>query len=234
MSFHPLNLTLSFSRPSFHPILRIELPKSPSESTTSGLLCQPLILLSITLPDGLFVDPDELEGRWPVNLGADIESPDSSSPTVVKWFVNPSVVDIERPLLGDSASRHTLSLAVKPPARRPKNSARLCLPLHVRYLPPSDGGWRTIVFPGDDGSEIRSSWQCIDSLTRWPPDFHDLPRIFPQLTTITLPTGKYLHQDLVEVVTPMFIWVGWAWIVWRIWKFESKLGASQRGAGKHK
>ncbi|WVQ75656.1 hypothetical protein IAR50_005285 [Cryptococcus sp. DSM 104548] len=207
MAISPIDTFLSFSNPSFHPVLSIaySLPL-PSQNCTSAAS------FSLTLPDALFVDPDELSGKWPMVSGH------NESRANWDWALDPPVsVDIERPSFGGSVGLHTLHVRLNP-STEGKEQEALDVPLHARYLAPNEQGVTSLMFPGEDGSELRAGWVCAESL----PDIEsietvDLPIVHPVPASLTLPTGKHAHQELVELATPVVIWLGWAWIMWKLW-----------------
>ncbi|WVQ83641.1 hypothetical protein IAT38_005783 [Cryptococcus sp. DSM 104549] len=239
MSPHPLNLSLTFSQPSFHPTLQLTLhpaspplPLSPASGSSSGSACTPAAHLALTLPDGLFVDPDELGGKWTVGKGG----PLSGEASLVRWGIDPPRVDVERPAYGvppGPEERHTLSMVVRPPRSGDTTGDVLVeVPLHTRYLAPSEEGWRTVMFPGEDGSEIRAGWVCEEDVIRLGAPAGSLPLVHPPHVSITLPTGLYSHQTLVEIGTPLVIWLGWGWIAWKVLKLYRRSGPSGAKAGK--
>lgn len=180
MSLQPLNIRLSFSQPSFHPVLHLtfnapsfSVLDDASNSVTEKIKsCEPVAHLEIALPDALFVDPDELNGKWPLSYSSEPTMHQASGGNweVSDWKLDPPSVDIERPSFGSPALRHTLYLSMRPQAffeeSDIKSEVEMEIPLHARYLAPSDEGKRTLLFPGDDGSEIRSGWTCASELTQ--------------------------------------------------------------------
>ncbi|ODO05500.1 hypothetical protein I350_04551 [Cryptococcus amylolentus CBS 6273] len=204
MAISPIDTSLSFSQPSLHPILTIAYALPPPTDS-----CTPAASFALTFPDALFIDPDELGGKWPIAA-----EEDESGSDVWTWALEPSSVDIERPYLGNS-THHTLHIRLNPSANI-KEQEVLEVPLHARYLTPSDQGERTLVFPGEDGSELAAGWVCAESLSDNEKAL-ELPLVHPTPISLTLPTGKHAHQELVELVTPVVIWLGWAWIMWKLW-----------------
>lgn len=51
---------------------------------------------------------------------------------------------------------------------------------------------------------------------------HRVPTVHPLPVSLTLPTGQHAHQPIIEVITPLVIWLGWAWIAWKLWKLKSR------------
>lgn len=45
--------------------------------------------------------------------------------------------------------------------------------------------------------------------------------------TITLPTGKPSHQPFVEYGTVAAIWLGFAWLIYKIWRLNRRLAVKQ-------
>lgn len=180
MSLLPLNITLSFSQPSFHPVLHLtfnvpsisDLQDVSNSAVEKKKLCEPVAHLEITLPDPLFVDPDELSGKWPLHSSSEPAMHQASGDNwkISGWGLNPPSVDIERPSLGNAALHHTLYLSVRPQTffeeSDVKGEVEVEVPLHARYLAPRDEGRRTVSFPGEDESEIRSGWTCASVLTQ--------------------------------------------------------------------
>ncbi|KIR27784.1 hypothetical protein I307_04686 [Cryptococcus deuterogattii 99/473] len=158
--------------PFFRRKLRHFLDDASNSVTEKIKSCEPVAHLEITLPDALFVDPDELNGKWPLSYSSEPTMHQASGGNweVSDWKLDPPSVDIERPSFGSPALRHTLYLSMRPQAffeeSDIKSEVEMEIPLHARYLAPSDEGKRTLLFPGDDGSEIRSGWTCASELTQ--------------------------------------------------------------------
>ncbi|OXG21391.1 hypothetical protein C367_04199 [Cryptococcus neoformans Ze90-1] len=240
MSLLPLNITLSFSQPSFHPVLHLTF-NVPSISDLKDVsnsvferkkLCEPVTHLEIALPDALFVDPDELSGKWPLHSSSESAMHQASEGNwkVSGWGLTPPSVNIERPSFGNAALHHTLHVLVRPQAFFEESDAKggvgVEVPLHARYLAPRDEGRRTLLFPGEDESEIRSGWTCATELTQ----SHRVPTVHPLPVSLTLPTGRHAHQPVIEVITPLVIWLGWAWIAWKLWKLKSRVSERESKA----
>ncbi|WVQ66726.1 uncharacterized protein L199_004915 [Kwoniella botswanensis] len=223
MSFPPLNLTLFTSSPSFHPTITLHL--QPPSSSPIPSSCNLRAQLSLKLPDEVFLDPDELEDKF---AGSAISSYTLRS-TKGKGRVK---VDIERPsfdLIHEDEDKGSviIDLTISPPQSyvtieqgrgiTPGELREVILeiPLHGRYLAPTEEGERIIMFP----EEIRGEWMCnIDPLTTT-----HLPLIPHTPINITLPTGKHSHQPYVEIITPMVIWLGWGWLVYKIFNLRSRI-----------
>lgn len=108
------------------------------------------------------------------------------------WSVSPSIIDIERPL--DPEEEHTVLELVDWSIE-----GELEIPLHARYLPPRDGGWEIAV-------PVKGNYRCgLDSLE------------LDKEVTVRLPAAKPGYQIPVEIGTALVIWLGWAWVAWRIW-----------------
>jgi hypothetical protein len=43
-----------------------------------------------------------------------------------------------------------------------------------------------------------------------------------QPLSISLPTGQTSHQALVEIVTPIVIWLGWLYLMNKIWRLKAR------------
>ncbi|WWC95136.1 hypothetical protein V866_001990 [Kwoniella sp. B9012] len=223
MSLPPLNLTLSTSSPSFHPTVTLHLPTPSSFSIPSS--CNLRAQLSLVLPDEVFLDPDELEDKF---AGSAISSYTLSS-TKGKGRVK---VDIERPSFNfmhtdEDKGSVIIDLTLSPPQAYATiaqgrgmtpgelKEVNVEIPLHGRYLTPTEEGERAMLFP----KEIRGEWTCdINSSTTT-----HLPLIPHTPINITLPTGKHSHQPYVEIITPIVIWLGWGWLVYKIFNLRSRI-----------
>lgn len=135
----PPELTLALT-PSLHPHLVIG-----SDAPDPHGDCR--LYLALSLPDALFPDPDELADAW---------GPPDSAGAGVRWSLAPRAVDIERPA-DASAPRARLDVSV--PSPPVSGQAVADIPLHARYLPPTeDGGWDVAVFGADN--PVRAAWAC--------------------------------------------------------------------------
>ncbi|WVF67297.1 hypothetical protein IAT40_002048 [Kwoniella sp. CBS 6097] len=131
------------------------------------------------------------------------------------------------------------------------------IPLHGRYIPPNESGNGVIRIPSDsDGKEggIRAGWECVEDInhsTRASPStttgdsnttdsyLLSLSSSLPKASMVSspveihLPTGKMSHQPLVESVTTLVIWLGWAWLVYKIIRLRSKTRARKTASASH-
>nr|XP_031860391.1 uncharacterized protein CI109_004281 [Kwoniella shandongensis]KAA5527463.1 hypothetical protein CI109_004281 [Kwoniella shandongensis] len=231
----PVNITLSLPNPpSLHPTIRFTLYPHLESSITERECVKPEIWITITLPDEIFVDPDELSGKWGVSgpstsIGSrayvevkdDDDDEDESKGSankvqvqsfggghrsgrpreqgrmnseVVWWNVDPSKVDVERPSRGlwtsedpdPSPPLHTLNMVLRlspsslwstdmESMQQPHDirdsveggqisewTTDIDVPLHARYLAPSEEGKREIVFPISRRGDIKAGWICVD------------------------------------------------------------------------
>lgn len=144
MSLLPLNITLSFSQPSFHPVLHLTF-NVPSISDLKDVsnsvferkkLCEPVAHLEIALPDALFVDPDELSGKWPLHSSSEPAMHQASEGNwkVSGWGLTPPSVNIERPSFGNAALHHTLHVLVRPQAFFEESDAKGGVGWKYRYM----------------------------------------------------------------------------------------------------
>ncbi|WWC91948.1 uncharacterized protein L201_006900 [Kwoniella dendrophila CBS 6074] len=229
MTLPPLNLSLSLSPPSFHPTITFHLYQPPIIPPSCDLAAR----LSIKLPDEIFLDPDELDDKF---AGSAISSYTLTKITRQGQQKGKTKIDIERPSF-DTFHNQTdyviLNLNVDPRGTTPQeiehanlnesinNETIVEIPLHGRYLRPSVKGERTIIFPDTQNSEIRGEWICkanTDSVTSSP---FTIVRTEP--INIILPTGKHSHQPFVELMTPLVIWSGWSWIVYKIFRLRNRM-----------
>lgn len=124
--------------PSLHPHLVINADAPPGN-------CR--LYLALTLPDALFPDPDELTDLW---------GPADSNSAGVRWSLSPRRIDIERPV---DSSLKSVRLDVSVPSPPVAGQAVADIPLHARYLPPSEeDGWDVSVF--DLENPVRAAWAC--------------------------------------------------------------------------
>lgn len=157
-------LSLSLT-PSLHPHLLIRATPPAAECT---------LHLTLTIPDGLFPDPDELADTWgkpglspELKRAKDVTEGGSESTRVRGWFLDPRDIDIERPVLSSAGVQ--LSLALVPPKSGEKAlELEGDVPLHARYFPPSEeDGWDVPIL-GGEGGEVRAAWVCGDDVVpRW-------------------------------------------------------------------
>ena len=139
-NIHPLPPnTIHFAplKPSIHPRLEIQLNSTLLAQTSIAAAAAPLndhaeasakasctTHMHIQLPDALFIDRDELLDLW------------STSSRITEWELRPEIIDIERPVrLVDGVS---LCLVVG------DEVDELDIPLHARYLVPSELGYTTV------------------------------------------------------------------------------------------
>ncbi|WRT69996.1 uncharacterized protein IL334_006989 [Kwoniella shivajii] len=215
MSPSDLNLTLSLSAPSFHPILSLHVQPPSSLPLTCSLQAR----LSLKMPDEIFVDPDEIGDKFAGSAVTSWQITNAGTADKGKGKVK---IDIERPTRKTSSEGlSVLELILVPRKASAWNEELdeilvLDVPLHGRYLAPSEKGETSILFPESDG-EIRGQWTC-DSNTQ-----SVLPNLNPLPVEITLPTGKHSHQHLVELITPLCIWSGWAWLVYKMLRLRGRV-----------
>lgn len=188
-TFHPtLSLQLNVTSPS--------LLSSPSSLTNACFQAvsgrqECFLLLRVKLPDEVFIDPDELDGKWggktrnrywsrgrmESSVGGDMDIEEIGSGGVYDWLITPEKIDIERPVFtsnedniepagpgtkGGSAiaqSGGSVLDVMLPLRHKQKQEQRLDqdqehgipdeleteflsldIPLHGRYLAPSDDG----------------------------------------------------------------------------------------------
>ncbi|WVQ94896.1 hypothetical protein IAU59_001982 [Kwoniella sp. CBS 9459] len=107
------------------------------------------------------------------------------------------------------------------------------------------GGWACIedfgvsISEANPFNEDRASSSTADSGSLLPeaPIKLSKVRMMSEPVEIHLPTGKMSHQPLVEGVTTLVIWLGWAWLVYKILRLRSRtssLDQRQKGGGRGK
>lgn len=196
----PPDLELAFT-PSLHPHLVINADAPPGD-------CR--LYLALSLPDALFPDPDELTDLW---------GPADSAGAGVRWSLAPRRIDIERPADSSDSSLTAVRLDVSVPSPPAAGQAVADIPLHARYLPPSeDDGWDVAVFGA--ANPVRAAWACdgqckpasrvVQADARPAPEFHDVPA---QLS-LQLPAARQSYQITVETVTTLAVWAAAAYIAW--------------------
>ena len=102
----PLAVSISSLPRTCHPTLTVQLDIPQSSQFVPGAQCQ--AILRLPLPDAVFVDPDELHGRWGprgllLNEQADVVTEGRASGTAdvrraLVWASFPPEIDIERPV----------------------------------------------------------------------------------------------------------------------------------------
>lgn len=125
-----LNLTLADSAPALHPHLLVTPPRATSRSGCS-------YNVSLTLPDAVFIDRDEISDLWPRDQ--------------VAWTLSPDKIDIERPVR-DDAERVHFSVQLGPDVRA------LDIPLHTRYLRPNVSGRQRVDVVVKNS--LQAGWAC--------------------------------------------------------------------------
>jgi hypothetical protein len=214
-------------RPSFHLPLRFNinstLPDHPDLQD-----CR--LHLDVSLPDALFIDPDEIR--------------DAMHPGI-EWSLEPDVVDIERPVRLDADPTY-LYLSLPAPAgadpgvEEEEGTGRLDMtvkvPMHARYLRPNDHGRETIwLFTEEE--PLRGGWVCRadeqhGQFRAVGGQYRDLmtgtlPVVPTMPISVMLPTGKPSHQPLVEVGTMAVVWACFGYLAWKIWKTSLRLRAGR-------
>lgn len=118
--------------PAFHPHLLITQPESRAGCSYH---------VSLTLPDAIFLDRDELIDLWGQSGQEDAR---------VGWLLTPNTIDIERPVRnGITPSVLQVTLNTTTP---------LDIPLHGRYLRPNEGGRQEVTILRQEA--IRGGWSC--------------------------------------------------------------------------
>ncbi|KAJ5795077.1 Glycosylphosphatidylinositol-mannosyltransferase I PIG-X/PBN1 [Penicillium paradoxum] len=230
----PASYTVSFAPPTgLHPMMSISMPRSslkrppaPSEATCA-------LHTYLTLPSNIFgdqfqlgtTDPLFLESHNIVALRAlagemDLEAPDW---VIQRWGSN-WLLELATPEITDEASTPDSS------------NWTATIPLHLRYLPPSETGYRTAHVPwpvvfwactAEDGTKMG-----VNPFDRTNLGWDGLfgPRtMFYQLQ----PTGERLIEDIdvpvlrlgedgyfqgkhIELGTCVVISLGFLWVLWRL------------------
>ncbi|WWC72245.1 uncharacterized protein I206_106207 [Kwoniella pini CBS 10737] len=204
MSLSSLNVDLSISTPSLHPTITLHL-KTPSTSILPDP-CNLQAKLSIRLPDEIFLDPDELSDKFAGSAVTSYSLFNSKTQGKVK-------VDIERPAISNITEHTILNLNIKVSEKKFEN-LRIEIPLHVRYLNPTEDGKTIIKFPSTEG-KIKGRWYCTEISD-------SLPFIDPTPVNIIIPTGQHSHQPFVELITPLVIWAGWGWLIYKIIRLRNR------------
>jgi hypothetical protein len=202
MIHHQPTLNLA-QAPASHPHLLITLPESQPASRDHDHYH-----VVFTLPDAIFVDRHELIDLW----GQD------KTQNRVQWELTPEKIDIERPI-SNTTEYSTLRVAW--------SERVLDVPLHVRYLEPNAVGSEVVPLFQEEG--VKAGWNCIDIKgglkyrgraeqvdTACLEVFHHRPLV------ITLPTGRVSDRALVELATPVLIWLGWIYLVTKIWALSKR------------
>jgi hypothetical protein len=104
---------------------------------------------------------------------------------------------------------------------------KIDIELHVRYLEPNAVGSEVVPLFQEEG--VKAGWNCIDIKgglkyrgraeqvdTACLEVFHHRPLV------ITLPTGRVSDRALVELATPVLIWLGWIYLVTKIWALSKR------------
>lgn len=159
----------------------------PSSPPSEG--CEPHAHIEVSLPDALFPDRNELLDKWSLPGG------------LLAWTLTPEVIDIERPvdLNGRSSGGSVLRLELDGSVE-----VEVEVPLHARYLPPNDSGEMEVVI-----DHFRGAWYCGEAT-------QELSKIQVEPVRFLLPTGRPAHQLPVEIGTAAAMWLGCAYLAWRI------------------
>jgi hypothetical protein len=184
---HPLNLTILPPARSLHPALRLLLPSSPPSEG-----CKAHAHIELSLADALFPDRNELLDKWSLPGGP------------IAWTLTPEVIDIERPVDLDASGSGSVGSVLRLELDGSVGEVEVEIPLHARYLPPNDSGEREVVI-----DHFRGAWFCGEAT-------HELAMIQVEPVRIQLPTGRTAHQLPVEIGTAVAMWLGCAYLAWRI------------------
>jgi hypothetical protein len=196
------HLVLSLpAAPASHPHLLITTPEPRPASGATGTRYH----VSLTLPDAIFIDRHELIDLW-AQAGR------------VDWKLTPGTIDIERPV-SNTTEFSTLRVSW--------SKGGLDVPLHVRYLEPNDVGSKVVtLFQKDD---VKAGWGCADingeAVLCSPAKRQDVSCLSPVEHTplaITLPAGRFSDRPLVELATPVIIWLGWIYLAAKIWALSKR------------
>jgi len=189
---------------SLHPHLQLKIDTPPGPEQCD-------LRLSLSLPDSLFIDPFELPGAI------------SSSSKIAGWSITPDVIDIERPVASqrkgkwkavEAEGEQTLSLELT----HAFDSLNLDLPLHARYLAPSEAGEETVTLFGADGQGcLQVSWSCPGS------EHAPAPCLAIPAVNLQLPTGIASHLPYVEFGTAAAMWLGFGWISYKVWQLRRRV-----------
>ncbi|ORY31610.1 hypothetical protein BCR39DRAFT_558075 [Naematelia encephala] len=209
------NTTIEPLEQTFHPHLLINLSSIPPIDTNTETTCSQI--LEISLPDALFLDRDELSDHF------------AGQSLITYWDLVPSVINIERPVRfhsGDYAKENENEeegLKLMMELQSCSHGIKLDIPMHGRYLMPRDLGKEEIELFGETGpGHIRGAWVCSEDR---PVIDLDLPEIYtsPKSLTLLLPTGHPSHQPLVAIVTAISIWLGFFYLVYKIFRLTRRL-----------
>lgn len=122
--------------PALHPHLLVSLPTAPDAED-----CR--YHLSLSFPDSIFVDRDEIKDLWDKGGG-------------VAWSLSPPEIDIERPVRGDQEEAVRLYIEVASTVQS------LDIPLHARYLRPNSAGREEVQLFGERGEAV-GGWACSET-----------------------------------------------------------------------
>lgn len=219
VTFAPLRSTL-------HPPLRFTVdttsPAYPSEASSSE--CK--LHLDLSLPDALFIDRDELRDHL----------------HGLEWKLEPDVVDIERPVRFDlplSRLRLSPSDEIWEEAGVGALEMQVKIPLHARYLEPSESGRRLVwLFSGGDTGELRGGWVCGHTSVQCESASYayqasadisatELPLVPTLPLFVDLPTGRASHQNRIELGTTITVWLCFAYLTYKIWRTYQRLGIKE-------
>ena len=206
-----INLTLA-QAPAFHPHLLITLPKLQSRPSPASTYH-----VSFTLPDAIFVDRDEIIDLWGQSSSA------GSSRRKIEWDLLPKNIDIERPV------RNTTEVTSLRLAFSGMNV--LDIPLHARYLEPNDHGAESIALFQDGAAQ--AGWDCAGlhgkpnhACSRDTADSSDTSCLsaiaHAAPLKIMLPTGRTSDRAIVELATPIVIWLGWIYLFVKVWTLSNR------------
>lgn len=206
-----INLTLA-QAPAFHPHLLITLPKLQSRPSPASTYH-----VSLTLPDAIFVDRDEIIDLWGQSSSA------GRSRRKIEWDLSPKNIDIERPVR-NTTEVTSLRLAFS-------GIDVLDVPLHARYLEPNDHGAESITL-FQDGA-VEAGWDCAGlhgkanhACSRNTADASDTSCLsaiaHAAPLKITLPSGRTSDRAIVELATPIVIWLGWLYLFVKVWTLSKR------------
>lgn len=218
-----------------HPTLRIAIDSNTSPA--EGVDCSPYAYL--TLPRSIFPDKYQL---------ADDLFLRSKNLTALRYVSQP--VDLEAPEYVTKSWGSAMLLELSPPTTDTPQSWSAEVPLHLRYLSPSSGGYQIIDIPypavfwacrAEEGTQF--STNPFDQANLGYDGFFEADTTFWHVDPRPSANGQLINSVTVPVLdlnksawvsrgTAAAVIAGFAWIVWKLFAGGARPGNKNQATGR--
>lgn len=227
-----------------HPTLQLRIASGPpprSSSSDDGSLASSCKLHAyLTLPRHIFADKYQLSD--PLFLA-------SKNLTALRHTTQP--VDLEAPDYAVSSWGSAILLELAPPVEQQAQIWTAEVPLHLRYLQPADGGYRTVELPypavfwacaAEDGTKFstnpfdrvnlgydglfgpRTEFWHVTPDPLLAPDKASRPTTGSLKSAVRVPVLDSSRIDKVNVGTAAVVLLGFSWVLWKLLAVYRKAG----------